>query len=178
MGRDGKPLGMLSTHFRSGHRPTEQDLRRLDLYARQAADFIERTRMEETLRVRARQQEAIAKLGELALREHDLDRVFAHATATIAETLEIEHSKVLELRPGRAGLLLRAGVGWQDGLVGKATVAAGQFSQAGYTLLSDGPVVVRDLREEQRFRGPPLLVDHGVVSGMQRLRLASCCHAR
>lgn len=166
MGRDGKPLGMLSTHFRSVHRPTEQDLRRLDLYARQAADFIERTRMEETLRIRARQQEAIAKLGELALREHDLDRVFADATATIAETLEIEHSKVLELRPGGADLLLRAGVGWQDGLVGKATVAAGQCSQAGYTLLSDVPVVVPDLRKEQRFTGPPLLVEHGVVSGM------------
>jgi GAF domain-containing protein len=166
MGRDGKPLGMLSTHFRSVHRPTEQDLRRLDLYARQAADFIERTRMEETLRIRARQQEAIAKLGELALREHDLDRVFADATATIAETLEIEHSKVLELRPGGADLLLRAGVGWQDGLVGKATVAAGQCSQAGYTLLSDVPVVAPDLREEQRFTGPPLLVEHGVVSGM------------
>jgi PAS domain S-box-containing protein len=42
IGRAGKPLGMLSTHFRSIHRPTEQDLRRLDLYARQAADFIER----------------------------------------------------------------------------------------------------------------------------------------
>jgi PAS domain S-box-containing protein len=141
-------------------------LRRLDLYARQAADFIERTRMEETLRVRARQQEAIAKLGELAVREHDLDRVFAHATATIAGTLEIEYSKVLELRPGGADLLLRAGIGWQDGLIGKATVAAGQCSQAGYTLLSDVPVVVPDLREERRFTGPPLLADHGVVSGM------------
>jgi PAS domain S-box-containing protein len=166
MGRDGKPLGMLSTHFRSVHRPTEQDLRRLDLYARQAADFIERARIEETLRIRARQQEAIAKLGELALREQNLDQVLAHAAAAIAETLEIEFTEVLELRPGGADLLLRAGVGWQDGLVGRATVAAGLSSQGGYTLLSDTPVVLLDLREEQRFKGPPLLVDHGVVSGM------------
>ena len=39
--RDGSVLGMLSTHFRSPHRPSAQELRRLDLYLRQAADFIE-----------------------------------------------------------------------------------------------------------------------------------------
>jgi GAF domain-containing protein len=102
MGRDGKPLGMLSTHFRSVHRPTEQHLRRLDLYARQAADFIERTRMEEMLPVRARQQEAIAKLGELALREHDLDRVFAHATAMIAGTYGAVSSRHVTTTAGPA----------------------------------------------------------------------------
>ena len=50
IGRDGAPLGVLSTQFRSVHRPDEQDLRRLDLYARQAADFIERFRHDEALR--------------------------------------------------------------------------------------------------------------------------------
>src|SRR5262249_52792820 len=30
---DGSPLGMLTTHFGSVHRPTDQELRRLDLYA-------------------------------------------------------------------------------------------------------------------------------------------------
>ncbi len=49
-GRDGALLGMLSTHFRVPHRPSEQDLQRLDLYARQAADFIERCRADEKLR--------------------------------------------------------------------------------------------------------------------------------
>ena len=36
----GKPLGMLSTHFRQPHRPSERDLRVTDLYARQAGDVI------------------------------------------------------------------------------------------------------------------------------------------
>ena len=40
---------MLSTHFRSVHFPSEQDLRRLDLYVRKAADFIERCRIEQEL---------------------------------------------------------------------------------------------------------------------------------
>ena len=50
IGADGILLGMVSTHFGSVHRPSEQDLRRLDLYVRQAADFIRRCRTEETLR--------------------------------------------------------------------------------------------------------------------------------
>jgi PAS domain S-box-containing protein len=50
IGKHGLPLGMLSTHFRAPHRPAEQDLRRLDLYARQAANFVERCRAEEALR--------------------------------------------------------------------------------------------------------------------------------
>lgn len=47
MARSGTPLGMISTHFRSPHRPSEPELRRLDLYARQAADFIQRFAAEE-----------------------------------------------------------------------------------------------------------------------------------
>jgi PAS domain S-box-containing protein len=40
--RSGEPLGMISTHFRQPHRPSERDLRLTDLYARQAAEMIER----------------------------------------------------------------------------------------------------------------------------------------
>ncbi len=46
IGRHGQPLGMISTHFRSAHRSSDNELRLLDLYARQAADFIEHKRAE------------------------------------------------------------------------------------------------------------------------------------
>jgi PAS domain S-box-containing protein len=48
--RSGEILGVLSTHFRKPYRPSDRDLRMLDLYARQAADLIERIRVEEALR--------------------------------------------------------------------------------------------------------------------------------
>jgi PAS domain S-box-containing protein len=48
--RDGMPLGMLATHFRSLHKPTEQDFRLLDLYVRQVAEIIERHKAEAALR--------------------------------------------------------------------------------------------------------------------------------
>jgi signal transduction histidine kinase/CheY-like chemotaxis protein len=65
--RDGTPLGMLSTHFRSVHHPSEQDLRRLDLYARQASDFIERCRIDEALREADRRKDEF-----LATLSHEL----------------------------------------------------------------------------------------------------------
>jgi PAS domain S-box-containing protein len=45
--RSGRPLGMLSTHWRAPHTPTEHDFRQFDVLARQAADLIERVRESE-----------------------------------------------------------------------------------------------------------------------------------
>jgi PAS domain S-box-containing protein len=48
--RSGAVVGMLSTHFRTPHRPSGRDERLLDLYARHAADLIERFRYEQALK--------------------------------------------------------------------------------------------------------------------------------
>jgi PAS domain S-box-containing protein len=47
--RSGQLLGMISTHWREPHQPTERALLRLDVLARQAADLIERSRAEDQL---------------------------------------------------------------------------------------------------------------------------------
>jgi PAS domain S-box-containing protein len=46
--RAGRLLGMISTHWRKPHQPSERDLRLLDVLARQAADLIERKQAELT----------------------------------------------------------------------------------------------------------------------------------
>ena len=48
--REGRLLGMFSTHYPTPHRPTERELRMLDILARQAADLIEREKAEQSLR--------------------------------------------------------------------------------------------------------------------------------
>ena len=118
------------------------------------------------LRELARQQAAVAELGTRALGTYDLQSLMDEAVTSLAEVLRVEYAKVLEHLPGGERLLLRSGVGWEECLVGRATVGAGRDSQAGYTLLSEEPVVVGDLRSEARFAGPSLLRDHAVVSGM------------
>ena len=129
-------------------------------------DITKSKRAEEEIRSRARQQSAVAQLGQRALAEGDLRALMDEAVDLVAKALDVEYCKVLELLPGGEELLLKAGVGWEEGMVGRATVDTGLDSQAGYTLNSDEPVVVEDLGSETRFSGPPLLRGHGVVSGM------------
>ncbi len=133
---------------------------------RELRDRCQRQERDAELRLRARQQAAVAALGQFALTATDLDELLDRAVRLVAETLDVELCKVLELLPGDRGLLLRAGVGWKDGLIGRATVGAGMDSQAGYTLLRSAPVIVDNLPTEARFRGPSLLFDHAVVSGL------------
>lgn len=48
--RNGRLVGVISTHWRDVHQPSERELRLLDVLARQAADLIERRMAEEALR--------------------------------------------------------------------------------------------------------------------------------
>ena len=139
---------------------------RYTLLANRIENLVAQHRAEEGLQTRVRQQAAVADLGQYALRGCDLGSLFERAVESVSEGLDTEYSKVLEYRPANGDLLLRAGIGWQPGLVGEAAVGAGEESQAGYTLQTEEPVVVEDLRTESRFSGPPLLLDHGVVSGI------------
>ena len=129
-------------------------------------DVTDRVKLHRELRHRASQQETIARLGERALTESNLQAFFDDTAVIIAAMLNVEFVKILELVPGDAELLLRAGVGWKPGLVGRAHVTTVRGSQAGYTIAAGGPVVVENLATETRFESPTLLHDHGVVSGL------------
>ena len=72
-------------------------------------DVTDRQKLLRELRARAKQQEIVARLGERALTESDLQTLFDEIVTTIAEILDVEFVKILELVPGDAELLLRAG---------------------------------------------------------------------
>jgi two-component system sensor kinase FixL len=130
------------------------------------AEIAGREQIEEKLEAHLRQERAIAELSGQALAGTEFSLLMQAVAALAAKTLKVEFCKILELLPDRKNLLLRAGVGWGSGSVGRVTVSADRDSQAGYTLLSREPVIVVDLGSEKRFNGPPLLRDHSIVSGM------------
>lgn len=120
-----------------------------------------------TLRIRVQQQAVVSELGLLALSGTDLRALMDEAAKKLRDVLGVEYTKVLELLPGGKEVILRAGLGWhKDIIIDKSTVDTGENSQAGYTLLSSEAVIVKDLRTEKRFNGPPLLTQHKVISGM------------
>jgi signal transduction histidine kinase/ActR/RegA family two-component response regulator/HAMP domain-containing protein len=126
----------------------------------------EREAAEHTLMNRALQQTVVAALGQFALISHDFDALLNQAVMLVSQTLEVEFCEVLELLSDGQRLILRAGVGWKDGCVGSATVAAGCDSLAGYALATSEPVVVANRRADTRFKEASLLDEHGVVSGV------------
>ena len=118
------------------------------------------------LRIKARQQAGIAELSQYALAQKNLAPLLERAVNLVADLLEVEYCQVWELLPDGKNLLLKAGVGWQDELVGGTTVSADTNSQPGYILLSSEPVVVTDLLSETRFNVPALLLERQIVSSM------------
>jgi PAS domain S-box-containing protein len=83
---DGAALGMVSTHFRLIHQPSEQEFRRLDLYLRQACDFIQRCKLEQVLK---KSEEALRDADRrkdefLALLAHELRNPLAPIRYTLA----------------------------------------------------------------------------------------------
>src|SRR6187551_72115 len=118
------------------------------------------------LRVRIRQQELLAELGVLALQGTNFTGMLNHTARMTAEGLGAEYCKVLEHLPAENRLIVRAGVGWDDGVVGHASVGADLASPAGYALRTGKPVISNHLENEERFRTPELLVEHGIRRAM------------
>src|SRR5262249_9309178 len=118
------------------------------------------------LRQRIRQQELLAELGVFALKGTSFIEMLNHAAKITAEGLEAEYCKVMEYLPAENRFFVRAGVGWGEGIVGHATVGADLASPAGYALRTGKPVISNHLENEQRFRTPELLIEHGIRRAM------------
>ncbi|MDI6643959.1 MAG: PAS domain S-box protein [Methanobacteriaceae archaeon] len=128
-------------------------------------DISERKNAETYIRDYAVRQFSIAKISQIALVNSDINQLMNLIVEEIVKTLKVDYCKILELLDDKK-FLLRAGRGWKKGIVGRKKISSGHKSQAGYTLLSSKPVIVTDLSKETRFKGPDLLFEHGVVSGV------------
>ncbi len=134
---------------------------------RAEANMLEIKKGEQKLQRQARQQEAVAELGKRALSTTtDLQDLLEQAVESVVGVLGVDYTEVLELLPSSNELVLRTGVGWKEGLVEQRTIGTGRDSHAGYTLMTNEPVIIEDLRSETGFGGSPLLLEHGVISGM------------
>jgi signal transduction histidine kinase/ActR/RegA family two-component response regulator len=120
----------------------------------------EGTRHELVLRLQ--QQALLSELGRRALENSDTDVMLQEAAQICALGLSVNYCKIMEYRPNDNRLLVRAGVGWHEGVVGHATVGADLASPAGYALHTGKPVITNHLSQEDRFRTPTLLAEHGI----------------
>ncbi|MFA9477783.1 PAS domain S-box protein [Phycisphaerales bacterium AB-hyl4] len=121
---------------------------------------------QEQLETHARQQRAVAELGQQALQTIPLFKLIQEAAKLISRTLETPLVDVLRWKEEENVFQLVVGVGWPEQLIGHATVEGGKDTLAGYTLATRGPVIVENLPEENRFKDSTLLSEQGAVSGV------------
>ena len=124
----------------------------------------ERKRIEEELRNRAHKQAIVAQLGRRALTGIDVYMLMDEAAVLLCQVLGVEFCDVLECRTESRSLLLQAGCGWKEGLVGRLTEPATPESLAGHVLVSQLPLVIEDHQGRKEYRIPPRLKEHGVRS--------------
>ncbi len=130
------------------------------------SDITDRKRVEAELERRAAQQSAVARLGEHALEGASTVALMQEAVTEATAILGVENAAVLELLADEDCLVLRGGVGWPQGAIGKLRSPTGRSSHAGYTILTGRPVQVSDWESERRFSKSPMLVAAGTRSGL------------
>jgi PAS domain S-box-containing protein len=136
--RSGEPLGMISTHFRQPHRPSERELRFTDLYARLVAELMERQRAEAALRTsEERFRHMVEGIKDYAIYMLDLDgRVIAWNVGaermknySSQEILGRHFSRFYEPRDVELGKPERAL---------KEAAVTGRFEEEGWRVRKDG----------------------------------------
>jgi PAS domain S-box-containing protein len=146
-------LGMISTHFREPHRPSERELRLTDLYARQAAEMIERRRTEQALRASEEHFRSLvdgvkdyaiymlAPDGRVMTWNNGAERIKGYCEQEILGQHVSRFYEQGDMLVGKP----------EQGL--KVAVAAGQFEDEGWRVRKDGSrfwahVVITALKDE------------------------------
>ncbi|MFP5380133.1 MAG: PAS domain S-box protein, partial [Vicinamibacteria bacterium] len=121
-------------------------------------------RVEAELRGRARQQAAVAALGQRALAGIDIRLVLDQAAALVAHTLDVPQAAVLEFLPESDEFVLRAGIGWPAAVTNGLTLSGQSRAHAAQPLASGRPLVVTNLDAEGDLVPDELLAGGGVRS--------------
>ncbi len=117
----------------------------------------------ERIRRLLRQQAAIASFGSFALRQYDLMSVLNEAARVCAGSLGARFSKVCRYRPVENDLLIEAGFGWQEGVIGNVVSRADASSPQGRAFSTRQPSICYDLQSGE-FELPAFYAEHGIVS--------------
>ncbi|MGH1591352.1 GAF domain-containing protein [Methylobacterium phyllosphaerae] len=111
-----------------------------------------------------KRQQVLADFGEFALRSENLDEVLAEACRLVAEALGTSRAKILEIQKDRQSLLVRAGVGWDPGIVGRLRLPMGERSSETFAIKEGKPIITQDIRKEERFEVPEFIKEAGVIA--------------
>ena len=111
-----------------------------------------------------RQQAAIARFGGFALREPDLTKILTEAARVCADGLGVPFSQVWQYRAETNDLVVVAGHGWRDEVVGHAVLCADIRSPQAGAFTAGETSIAGDLQNRNGCGLPPFYAAHGIVS--------------
>lgn len=149
LSRSGKPLGMLSTHWKRPHTPSERDLKLFDVLARQAADGIERVTAQAELRESQARQTFLLSLSDTLRTLNSPVEIASAAAQQIAEQYGLSRVFYAEF----FGSLMKVERDYTrgvDSIVGEHELAA--FGEPLLRAYHESPVVrIDDVRTDPRL---------------------------
>jgi PAS domain S-box-containing protein len=164
MSAAGKLLGIISTHFSQPNQLGENELRKMDLLARQAADFLERKQAEGALRAAYEQESTARAEAETANRSKDeFLAVVSHELRSPLTSI-LGYNRMLRAKPGDLVLLktscdviernARLQLQLIEDLLDSARIASGKLRLEMektdiHTILADALDVVRPMAENK-----------------------------
>ncbi|MDR3536857.1 MAG: histidine kinase dimerization/phosphoacceptor domain -containing protein [Acetobacteraceae bacterium] len=119
-----------------------------------------------------RREKALSSFGTLAFRETSLAVVLDEAARVCAECLGVPFSKICRFRPTEADLLVVAGHGWNDGVVGFAISVADESSPQGLAFTTGQPQLCPNIKEANTYNLPPFYPEHRILSTVDVLDAA------
>jgi two-component sensor histidine kinase len=111
-----------------------------------------------------RQQAALASFGSFAFREPTLNKILAEAARVCAEGLGVPFCKICRYREAENDLLIDAGYGWHEGVVGLVVSQANETSPQGRAFVTGMPVIIPNLHESNNVKLPGFYDEHGIIS--------------
>ncbi len=113
-----------------------------------------------------RQQAALAAFGSFAFRERDLQKVLTEAARVCAEGLDVAFCKICKYREAENDLLIVAGYGWHDGIIGQVVSQADPTSPQGRAFTTGQPVIIYDLTQARDYAFPAFYGEHKILSSV------------
>lgn len=109
-------------------------------------------------------QRALGDFGEFVLDNDDLQKILDEGCRLVADALGADFAKIVEIERKAQTGLIRAGVGWKPGIVGRERIKISERSSEAYAIENTEPVAIQDIEEEDRFEFPDFMRDHGVAA--------------
>lgn len=130
------------------------------------SDLTTQVETERHLREGQRQQNALATIAQLSIETEALDTLLDETLAMLTRVLDLKLAGVIEHLADSDTFKLRAGTGWQAGVVGRATARPGRDSPEVLAFADRQTIVVADILRDDRFGPQPIYERHGIRSSV------------